>query len=55
MFIKILYLVFIFLIVRFVIRTLSRVNELESLRKSSSKKNEDDIVDAEFTVLNDKE
>lgn len=55
MFIKVLYLVFIFLIVRFVIRTLNRVNELESLRKTSTKKKEDNIVDAEFTVLNDKD
>lgn len=56
MLIKILYILAIFLVVRLVVKYLKKFNELQETvnQKKTQKKKDDDIIDAEYTVLNDK-
>lgn len=53
MIIKLLYIIAIFLIVRLVINQIKKFNELETLRKKTTFKKNEDIIDAEFTVVDD--
>ncbi len=56
MLIKILYILGIFLIVRLVVNSLKNYNNLQEKVKSQNnqKKDHDDIIDAEYTVVDDK-
>lgn len=56
MLIKILYVIAIFLIVRLVVNNLKKFNELQNQANQQAKKKrqDDDIIDAEYTVINEK-
>ena len=51
MIIKLLYVVFIFLVVRLIFNTLTKINH-KNVSKPSSQKDED-IIDAEYKVVSD--
>ena len=54
MLIKILYLIFIFLIVRLVYNQIKKIQTLDDKRKNApAKKSEKDYVDAEYKVIDD--
>ncbi|MAX67201.1 MAG: hypothetical protein QF441_01870 [Bacteriovoracaceae bacterium] len=55
MLIKILYLTLIFLAVRLVMNHLKKFNQLQNQVKNSkkSKQKDDDIIDAQYTVVDD--
>ena len=51
--IKILYIVFIFLVIRFAVKAFKKYSEMISSQKNNQKN--DDIIDAEYTVVDDNE
>lgn len=52
MLIKILYIIFIFLCVRLVINSMKKYKQI-SQKKTSATKQDDDVIDAEYRVVED--